>query len=132
MATIFNPVTSGYIPDCDLTFPRVSVDSVLSDFTETSDEDGSASGQESSFWESSDQGDSVDSDSSTQYSGSLSSPEQNGRDVMSGRSEGMSDDGADVTQWTSPADEVNDETKRLSSDVQRSKRVLRPRNTQGD
>ena len=86
MATIFNPVTSGYIPDRDLTFPRVSVDSVSSDFTETSDEDGSGSGQESSFWESSDQGDSVDSDSSTQYSGSLSSPEQNGRDVMSGRS----------------------------------------------
>lgn len=50
MATIFNPVTSGYIPDRDLTFPRVSVDSVSSDFTETSDEDGSASGQESSFW----------------------------------------------------------------------------------
>ena len=41
----------------------------------------------------------------------------------------MSDDGADVTQWTSLADEVNDETKRLPSDDQRSKRVLRPRNS---
>ena len=49
MATIFNPVTFGYIPDRDLTFPRVSVDSVSSDFTKTSDEDGSASGQESTF-----------------------------------------------------------------------------------
>ena len=72
-----NMVTSGYVSEDDmvtaLSATCRSVDSLSTDLA-ISDEDGSGSAYESSFWESSDRNDcdSVDSDAVTQFSGSLS------------------------------------------------------------
>ena len=60
MATIYNAVTSGYVSEDDmvtaLSATHRSVDSLSTDLA-ISDEDGSGSACESSYWESSDRND---------------------------------------------------------------------------